>query len=98
MRLCLSAFQSFQLGGWVVLALMAPGLIVLVGIVLLYVLRAPPKDDPAMPAPGYFHVMGVDRETGERRESTFAANSQQSAAGRAELEGIIVTEIRRVNG
>lgn len=94
---CLAAEQRVEIGGWLVIALMAPGLIILVGIVLLYVLRAPQKDDPAMPAPGYFHVMGVDRETGERREATFAANSQQSAAGRAELEGIIVTEIRRVN-
>ena len=83
--------------GWIIFALMLPGLLVLIGLVAGFVLRRPKKGEQAMPAPGYYHVMGIDRATGSKRESTFHAQSSQSARGRAELEGIVVTEIRQVN-
>ena len=86
-----------DVNGWVILALMLPGLLVLIGLVAGFVLRRPEKGEAAMPAPGYYHVMGLDRTTGTKRESTFHAQSVQSARGRAEMEGIVVTEVRQVN-
>ena len=83
--------------GWIVLALLAPGLMVLIGVVTMFVLSKPKKGKPIIPAPGYYHVLGVDKQSGERRETTFHAQSREAANGRAEMEGIVVTEIRQVN-
>ena len=76
---------------------MLPGLIVLVGVVVMYLLSRQRTGKDALPTPGYFHVLGIDKTSGERRESTFHAASEDAARGRAELEGIVVTEIRLVN-
>ena len=88
---------AIDLTGWILLALLAPGLIVLVGVAMMYVLSKPKKGTLLIPAPGYYHVLGVDKKTGERRESTFHAQSREAASGRAEMEGIVVTEIRQVD-
>jgi hypothetical protein len=88
---------AIELTGWIILALLAPGLIVLIGVVTMYVLSKPKKGALLIPAPGYYHVLGVDKKTGERRETTFHAQSREAANGRAEMEGIVVTEIRQVN-
>lgn len=85
------------LGGWLLVLLLTPGLLIMVGLVLAYVLARPKRNGPAVPAPGYYHVLGIDRQTGQRREATFHAETQQSARGRAELDGIIVTDIRMVD-
>jgi hypothetical protein len=81
----------------VVLALMAPGLIVLIGIVAVYVFRKPKREDLFAHAPGYYHIIGVDSESGRHREATFHADSAAGARGRARLEGIVATEIRQVD-
>ncbi len=94
---CPASIHIADVNGWVILALMLPGLLVLIGLVAGFVLRRPKRGERAMPAPGYYHVMGIDRATGAKRESTFHAQSSQSARGRAELEGIVVTGIRQVN-
>ena len=73
------------------------GICVLIGIVVMFVLSKPKKGTLLIPAPGYYHVLGVDRTTGERRETTFHAQTREAANGRAEMEGIVVTEIRQVN-
>lgn len=83
--------------GWVVLALMAPGLIVLIGIVAIYVFRKPRQEDLFAHAPGYYHIIGIDSESGKRREATFHADSAAGARGRARLEGIVATEIRQID-
>jgi hypothetical protein len=86
-----------NLSGWIVLALLAPGLIVLIGVVAMYLLRKPGSDDLSAHAPGYYHVIGVDSESGKRREATFHADSAAGARGRARLEGIVALEIRQID-
>ncbi|HTL28437.1 MAG TPA: hypothetical protein VL282_04430 [Tepidisphaeraceae bacterium] len=47
--------------------------------------------------PGTYHVIGVDRTTREDKEITLDAASSQNAKVKAELDGIVVTEVRRVS-
>jgi len=86
------------IGGWIVLALMLPGVIIILGVVIACIVRKrPASPDAASPeAAGYWRVLGVDAQTGQKRESIFHAASRQSAEGRAQLEGIVVTEIELV--
>lgn len=79
---------------WVVLLLLAPGLLILIAVVVAFILHRPRR--PTDPMPGYYHVLGVDAMTGARRESTFYAQSRESALGRAAMEGIVVMDVQRV--
>jgi hypothetical protein len=81
-------------GGWLVILLLAPGLLVLVGVVIAFLVR------PGRTAngPGYYHVLGFEEASGRPRDITVHAGSAAAARGRAELEGIVVTEVRRVAG
>jgi hypothetical protein len=88
---------DFDLSGWIVLALLAPGLIVLIGIVAMYLLRKPRPENLSDYAPGYYHVIGVDDKSGKRREATFHADSAAGARGRAHLEGIVALEVRQID-
>ena len=94
----LAAYLQIDIGGWILLALMLPGVIVIVGVVIAFIIRRreniPP---PAASAPGYWRVLGVDSQTGEKRETMFHAESRQSAEGRALLEGIVATEVQPVD-
>jgi hypothetical protein len=83
------------LGGWFVLVLMLPGFLVLVGVVVAFVFGKARRGGPEA-APGYYHVMGIDRRTNEPRAATFHAAGEAAARGRAELDGILVTDVRRV--
>jgi hypothetical protein len=52
---------------------------------------------PAQPdGPGSYRVIGVDRATREDKDITIEAASSDNARVKAELEGIVVTEVRRV--
>jgi hypothetical protein len=52
---------------------------------------------PAQPdGPGSYRVIGVDRTTREDKDITIEAASSDNARVKAELEGIVVTEVRRV--
>jgi hypothetical protein len=93
----LADLTTETLGGWLIVLLLTPGLLVMVGLVLAYVLSRTKRTGPTVPTPGYYQVLGIDRQTGQRREATFHAETQQSARGRAELDGIIVTDIRMVD-
>lgn len=89
---------SYEFGGWIVLALMLPGLIILFGAVIAFIVRRKSKSDTAeAETAGYYRVLGVDENSGQRRESFFHANSRSGAEGRARMEGIVVTEIHRVD-
>ena len=92
-----SAISPSDLGGWVVLALMLPGFLVLVGVVVAFVVSKPRRSGPDEAVPGYYHVMGIDRRTGQSREVTFQAAGEAAARGRAELDDIVVTEVRLVD-
>lgn len=86
-------------GNWLILALLLPGLIVLIGVVLAFALerrKGPGRPDPSAPAPGYYLVLGIDDKNGAARQATFHADSESGARGRATMDGIVVTEIRRV--
>jgi hypothetical protein len=53
---------------------------------------------PAQPdGPGSYRVIGVHRTTREDKDLTIEAASSDNARVKAELEGIVVTEIRRVS-
>src|SRR5437763_641320 len=79
---------------WVLIALLAPGFLVLVVVVVAFIVR---PQAPAAGGPGYYHIQGVDKVTGKSRETTVQASGPDSARGRAELDGIVVTEVRQVN-
>ena|SRR5689334_10929630 len=81
-------------GGWLVILLVAPGLLVLVAVVVAFLSR-PGK---ASNGPGYYHVLGIEQSSGKPRDMTVHASSAAAARGRAELEGIIATDVRRVEG
>jgi hypothetical protein len=52
---------------------------------------------PAQPdGPGSYRVIGVDRATREDKDITIEAASSDNPRVNAELEGIVVTEVRRV--
>ena len=52
---------------------------------------------PAQPdGPGTYRVIGVDRETRTDKDITVEAASSDNARVKAELEGLVVTEVRRV--
>ena len=83
-----------RMGTWLVILLAAPGLIVIVAVVLTLLLRRRSKEPPG--GPGYYHVMGFDRATQASRELTVRADSPSAARGRAEMDGIVATDVRRV--
>ena len=76
----------------------APAAVVLM---LLRAKRREPSAFPVLPAaaeadgPGAYVVAGVDRTTRADREVTIDAASRANARVKAELEGIIVTSIRK---
>ncbi len=78
---------------WLLVLLVAPGLLVLITVVVVALFR------PRAPGegPGYYHILGFDKTTQARRELTVQAGSRESARGRAEMDGIVVTEINQVN-
>ncbi|MDB5296304.1 MAG: hypothetical protein JWO31_2287 [Phycisphaerales bacterium] len=82
---------------WTIFLLLLPGLAALVCVVLFSVVKRPEKAGQTDPAPGYYHVLGIDKATGAGREATLHAATEQGARGRAEMDGILVTEVRRVN-
>ena len=82
------------LGTWLIILLAGPGLFVLVAVVVTLLLRRRGNEAPA--GPGYYHVMGFDKVTQSRRELTLQADSPAAARGRAEMEGIVATDVRRV--
>jgi hypothetical protein len=52
---------------------------------------------PAQPdGPGTYRIIGVDRATREDKDITVQAASSENARVKAELDGIIVTEVHRV--
>ena len=86
------------LTGWIVLALMLPGAIIVFGLMLTYLLQRTGKADvPPTGEPGYYRVLGVDAQTGQKRESLIHAENRMSAEGQARMEGIIVTHIEQVS-
>ena len=83
-----------RMGTWLVILLAAPGLIVIVAVVLTLLLRRRSKEPVG--GPGYYHVMGFDKATQVSREVTVRADSAAAARGRADMDGIVATEVRRV--
>jgi len=81
-------------GGWLVILLLAPGLLALVAVVVAFLFRPGRATD----GPGYYHVLGIEPSSGKPRDMTVHAGSAAAARGRAELDGIIVTDVRRVEG
>jgi hypothetical protein len=81
-------------GGWLVILLVAPGLLALAAVVVAFLFRP----GRATEGPGYYHVMGIEQSSGRPHDMTVHAGSAAAARGRAEFEGIIVTEVRRVEG
>jgi hypothetical protein len=52
---------------------------------------------PAQPdGPGQYRVTGVDRTTREDKDITVEAASSDNARVKAELDGLVVTEVHRV--
>ena len=90
--LSLSALTLSE-GGWLVLVLVAPGLLALVAVVVAFIVR--PRS--GLHGPGYYHILGFDKASGARRELTVHADSQSAARWRAELDGIVVTEVTQVH-
>jgi hypothetical protein len=84
-----------RVGGWFVILLAAPGLLVIVAVVVTLLLRRRGKDAEA--GPGYYHVMGFDKTTQASRALTVQADSPAAARGRAEMQGIIATDVKRVD-
>lgn len=80
--------------GWALLLLLAPGLLILIAVVVMFIVH-PGKLQVS--GPGYYHVLGFDRTTHERREATLHADSPRSARGLAEMNGIVVTEITQID-
>jgi hypothetical protein len=85
---------SLAEGGWLVILLVAPGLLALVAVVIAFLFRPRRTSD----GPGYYHVLGFEEGSGKPRDLTVHAGSVAGARARAALEGIIVTEVRRVEG
>ena len=81
---------------WVIVALALPGTLIVVGAVLAFLFKRRGRAEVLQDEPGYFRVMGVDAATGQRREALFHATSRDAAEGRARMEGIVATEVRRV--
>src|SRR3982751_5606336 len=81
-------------GGWLVILLLAPGLLILGAGVVAFLCR------PGRTAhgPGYYHVLGIEQASGKPRNMTVHAGSAAAARGRAEFEGVMVTGVRRVEG
>ena len=52
---------------------------------------------PVVDGPGTFHVFGVERASRSDWNSVIQADSAVNAQVKAELEGIVVTEVRRVS-
>lgn len=90
----LSSEANFAIPGWTVWVLLGPGLLVVIGTVLVFLFR---RRDTAVAGPGYYHILGIDKNSSARRELTIHADSRQSALGKAQFEGIVVTEITQVN-
>src|SRR3954452_17066382 len=82
-------------GGWLVILLLAPGLLVLIAVVVAFLFRPRRAGDGG---PGYYHVLGIEKATGKTRDMTVHAGSAVAARGRAELDGVVVTDVRRVEG
>jgi hypothetical protein len=90
--------------GWFVVLLAAPGLLILVAVVVAFLFHRPVP--PASPGgaessdtpngAGYYHVLGFDALTNVPREATLHADSEASARGQAELDGMVVTEVKAV--
>jgi hypothetical protein len=77
--------------GWVVLAMVLPGLIVLVGVAVGFLLhRPPPADDEG---PRQFHVLGFDPKTNQSRELTLTAPDPIAARELGQMQGIIVSDV-----
>src|SRR4051812_35541525 len=55
-----------------------------------------PSGFPVVDGPGKFIVIGVDRTTRADKQITLDAASAENARVKAELEGIVVTEVRRI--
>jgi hypothetical protein len=52
---------------------------------------------PAQPdGPGTYRIIGVDRTTRQDKDITLEAASSENARVKAELDGMVVTEVRRV--
>ena len=79
--------------GWLLILLVVPGLLVLLAVVTALLLRRRGRDAAG---PGYYHVLGFDKNTQARRELTLRADSPTAARGRAEMDGIVATDVRRV--
>ncbi len=77
--------------GWVVLVMLAPGLIVIIGVAVAFLFHRAPKPDSD--GPRYFHVLGIDPKTNAARELTLQAEGPGAARGLAQLQGIIVTDV-----
>ena len=77
--------------GWVVLVMLAPGLIVLISVAVAFLFHRPPQADGD--GPRYFHVLGFDPKTNAARELTLQAEGPSAARGLAQLQGIIVTDV-----
>jgi len=77
--------------GWVVLALVVPGLIVLMSVVIAFLFHRAPKPDSE--GPRYFHILGFDPKTNAGRELTLQADGPSAARGLAQMQGIIVTDV-----
>lgn len=92
------AVQVDTIGGWIFLALMLPGAVVIFAVVIAFIVRRRRHtDEPVGPTSGYWRVLGIDSQTGQKRESMFHADSRLAAQGRAEMEGIVITDIHPVD-
>jgi len=80
--------------GWVVLAMVTPGLIVLITVAIAFLFHRAPKikDD----GPRYFHILGFDPKTNSGRELTLQAEGPSAAREMAQMQGIIVTDVTPV--
>ena len=90
----IGAPDTGRMGTWLVILLAAPGLLVIVAVVATLMLRR--RDKGADAGPGYYHVLGFDKATQAARQLTLQADSPAAARGRAEMEGIVATDVRRV--
>jgi len=80
--------------GWVLLVMLAPGLIVLIGVAIAFLFHRAPRvaDD----GPRYFHVLGFDPKTHSSREMTLLAEGPSAARGLAQMQGIVVTDVTAI--
>lgn len=83
---------------WVFLVLMVPGLLIIFILVLTLLIRGGrPRAIPPVDEAGYYRILGLDAKTGLKRETLLHAKSAASARGLAAMEGIVVTELHRVD-